>query len=153
MFNYLNKIEEKHFIEENELFTKSELRAQLLHYPGIQLHALKLLIVPFCQHIVSKNMLDSMWWDVFFIVSIITILLGFVFASMSLSDFFRFLIKIPLLMAMGAIDLCLNLIVLCLSLITRAVSTIAHMIIYASRYESNAALIDAPLNKIPGSKL
>ena len=87
-----------------------------------------------------------MWWDVFFIVSIITILLGFVFASMSLSDFFRFLIKTPLLMAMGAIDLCLNLIVLCLSLITRAISTIAHMIIYAfsgddaSRYESNAVL-------------
>ena len=133
MFDYLRNIEEKHFNEEDHL-SSSEFSD--IFDLSIKFHTLKLLIVPFCQRIVSDEMLQLMYADVMFSVAILWFPVFMAFEDNrtlmgSLAGFFCGLLASSFFMACVAIDLCFNLIVLFLSPITRSLATIVHMLFYA----------------------
>jgi len=147
MCDYLRNKEEKHFKKEYDLFASySEGSAEPLFDFSIKFHALKLLIVPFYKQIVTENMRNLMWWDVYFAVAIIWVPVLMAFnpndkdeptLTKSLAFFICGLFLSPFLMAFAAIDLCFNLSVLGLSLITRIVATIVHMVIYSFSGDNN----------------
>ena len=163
MFDYLCRTEEKYFREEN-FFSLNEYRSESVIDFGIKFHALKLLILPFYKTIVSKEMLELIFYDVEFSVAIFWFPVRLAYNNAvpwTLVDWFAgFMCGVllsPFIMAFGAINLCFNLSVLCLSLITRTVATIWHMLIYAfsgenaSTHGSNTVLITDKSTQANGS--